>query len=181
MGDVVNFPVLLDSDLGRELIVDCVRFAEGLLDERAIRKKYRFDDSAWEALGSNDELVEKIEAEKLRRVRDGSSKREKAQALIVKAPGILDGIMNDPAASPRHRVDAIKVLDNFAANAPGQSAPATDRFIITIVMNDKVERYDKSIKPDASDIDRFNDVDTTGAIAAIAMKKSQGGDDGQPV
>ena len=39
MGDVVNFPVLLDSDLGRELIVDCVRFAEGLLDEAAVRKK----------------------------------------------------------------------------------------------------------------------------------------------
>jgi hypothetical protein len=81
VGDVVNFPVLLDSDLGRELIVDCVRFAEGLLDERAIRKKYRFDDSAWEALGSNDALIEAVEAEKVRRIRDGSTKREKAQQL----------------------------------------------------------------------------------------------------
>ena len=121
MGDTVNFPISLDSDLGRELIVDCVRFAEGLLDERAVRKKYRFDDSAWDALGDNDELVEKIEAEKISRIRNGDSKREKAQALIVKAPDILDGIMNDPAASPRHRVDAIRTLDNFAANAPGAS------------------------------------------------------------
>ena len=61
----------------------------------------------------------------------GNSKREKAQALIVKAPDILDGIMNDPAASPRHRVDAIRTLDNFAANAPGQVAQA-DRFSIVI-------------------------------------------------
>ena len=116
MGDIVNFPISLDSDLGRELVVDCVRFAEGLLDERVIRKKYRFTNDDWETLGENDALVEKIEAEKVRRIRDGSSKREKAQALIVKAPGILDGIMSDASASPRHRVDAIKVLDTFAAN-----------------------------------------------------------------
>jgi len=83
MSDVVNFPLLIDSDLGRELIVDCVRFAEGLLTEAAVRKKYRFEDNAWEALGSNDELVEKIEAEKLRRIRDGSAKREKAQQLLI--------------------------------------------------------------------------------------------------
>ena len=38
MGDVVSFPISLDSDLGRELIVDCVRFAEGILDERQVRK-----------------------------------------------------------------------------------------------------------------------------------------------
>src|SRR6476646_511677 len=125
MSDVVNFRVPLDSDLGRELIGDCVRFTEGLLDERAIRKKYRFDDSAWEALGSNDALVEAIEAAKIRRVRDGSSKREKAQMLITKAPGILDSIMTDPAASPRHRVDAIKTLDTFAANGPENTAPAS--------------------------------------------------------
>ena len=72
MGDIVNFPISLDSDLGRELVVDCVRFAEGLLDERVIRKKYRFTNDDWETLGENDALVEKIEAEKVRRIRDGS-------------------------------------------------------------------------------------------------------------
>ena len=108
MGDVVNFPISLDSDLGRELIVDCVRFAEGLLTEAAVRKKYRFDDCAWEALGNNDALIEKIELKKVRRVRDGSSKREKAQALITKAPAILDGLgkgrgcLNSRLAADRH-------------------------------------------------------------------------------
>ena len=122
MGDVVNFPISLDSDLGRELIVDCVRFAEGLLDEKAVRKKYRFDDSAWEALGNNDELVEKIEAEKVRRIRDGSSKREKAQALIVKAPDVLSDILLDNNASPRHRIDSAKTLNDFAADGRGSCA-----------------------------------------------------------
>jgi len=122
MGDVVNFPVLLDSDLGRELIVDCVRFAEGLLDEAAVRKKYRFDDATWTSLGDNEKLIEAIEVEKTRRIRNGDSKREKSQLLITKAPGILDQIMSDPAASPRHRVDAIRTLDGFAANGPAGSA-----------------------------------------------------------
>jgi hypothetical protein len=182
MGDVANFPILLDSEVGRELIVDCVRFAEGLLDERAIRKKYRFDDSAWEALGSNDALVEAIELEKLRRVRDGSAKREKAQQLITKAPNILDSIMSDSSASPRHRVDAIKTLDGFAANGPENTAPASDRFVIQINLGSDVLRFDKSIAPDPNDIDPFNDIDATpqSVIAAIATKKRDGGD-GEPL
>jgi hypothetical protein len=173
VGGVVNFPVLLDSDLGRELIVDCVRFAEGLLDERAIRKKYRFDDSAWEALGSNDELVEKIEAEKLRRIRDGSAKREKSQQLITKAPSILDSIMSDSSASPRHRVDAIRTLDGFAANGPaGTPAADRDRFQITINLGADTLKFDRSIEVNPHDVDP-NDVDTApqGVIAAIANKR----------
>jgi hypothetical protein len=182
VGDVVNFPVLLDSDLGRELIVDCVRFAEGLLDERAIRKKYRFDESAWEALGSNDALIEAVEAEKVRRIRDGSTKREKAQQLVVQAPGVLGGIMLDASASPRHRVDAIKTLDTFAANGPGAAAPASDRFQITINLGADVLHFDKSIAPDPNDVDPFNDTDTTprDVIAAIAAKKRDGGN-GEPI
>ena len=61
MGDVVSFPILLDSDLGRELIVDCARFREGNLDEKAVRKKYKLADDIWEKLASNDVLVAAIE------------------------------------------------------------------------------------------------------------------------
>ena len=38
------------------------------MTEKQVRKKYRLAESAWEALGSNDNPVEKIEAEKLRRI-----------------------------------------------------------------------------------------------------------------
>jgi len=182
MSDIsrLHSPIDTNTDLGRELIIDCVRFAEGLLTEAAVRKKYRFDDDAWEALGSNDELVEKIEAEKLRRIRDGSAKREKSQMLITKAPGILDGIMSDASASPRHRVDAIRTLDGFAANGPA-GTPASDRFVITINLGaDHVERYSKSLKSDVNDVDPFNDVDT-GVIAAITTKKLPDGGNGEPI
>ena len=71
-------------------MVDCARFREGLLEEKAIRKKYRFDEAAWEALG-NDEMVRAVEEEFVRRISDGSSKREKAQKLVVAAPDVLWG------------------------------------------------------------------------------------------
>src|SRR6476620_8795472 len=106
MGDVVNFPIALDSDLGRELIIDCCRFQEEILTEKQVRKKYRFSNDDWNRLGENDELVEKIEAERLRRVRDGSSKREKAQLLVVRAPDVAASIMLDDQANARHRLDA---------------------------------------------------------------------------
>jgi hypothetical protein len=191
MGDATEFPIILTSELGRELIVACAQFAEGLLDEKAIRKRFRFDDSAWESLGSNDELVEKIEAEKLRRIRNGSAKREKSQALIVKAPAILDSIASDVSASPRHRVDAIKTLDVMAANGP-DAAAAGPFFEITINLgadqNGKpiVEHYRKPIaidtNPSVPDDSNTNDDDVDAdVVAAIAMKKSEGGESGEPV
>ena len=152
MGDVVDLagkPAHLEND--SEFVRDLCRFAESLLDEKAIRKKYRLANDVWEALGSNDALIEAVEAEKIRRIRNGDTKREKSQSLITKAPAILDGIMSDPGASPRHRVDAIKTLDGFAANAP-EGAPPSDRFVITINLNGDVEHYDKSITINADDV-----------------------------
>ena len=185
MGNATDIPSL-DTDLGRELVVDCARFAEGLLDEKAIRKKFRFDDSAWEALGSNDELVEKIEAEKLRRIRSGQQKRERAQQLIVKAPDVLGGIMNDVAANARHRINSVKVLDDLAASGPAAATEAGPFFEITINLGSDsdgkpvVEHYRKPLAIDSnpsapddndpSDGDPFNDVDA-GVVAATAMKK----------
>ena len=128
MDDVVNLPISLESDLGRELIVDCVRFAEGILTEQQVRKKFRFDAGAWEALGSNEELIEKIEAEKLRRMRDGSTKREKAQLLVVKAPDVVAAIMNDDSANARHRIDSAKVLNDFAAPLAGAGTAGGEFF-----------------------------------------------------
>jgi hypothetical protein len=172
MGDVVDLhgqsaPTKDDS----EFVTDLARFAESIVSEADIKRKYRLADSAWEALGENDELIRAIEAERLRRVRDGSSKRERARQLVVKAPAILDSIMSDASASPRHRVDAIKVLDDFAANGP-QSAPAADRFVIQINLGSDVLKFDKSIEVNPHDIDP-NDIDTAprGLLPIIAAKK----------
>ena len=62
--------------------------------------------------------------------------------MIVRAPDILDSIMIDASASPRHRVDAIKTLDSFTTN-PQEGAAAADRFVINMVIDGQVEHYDK--------------------------------------
>jgi hypothetical protein len=151
MGDVIDLkPVSLIEN--HEFISDMCRFSENILSEKAIRKKYRLAESDWEKL-NDDELVRAIEAESLRRVRNGDCKRERAQQLVTKAPGILDGIASDVGASPRHRIDAIRTLDTFATNGP-QGAPAADRFQITINLGaDTVLKYDRSIAPDPNDRD----------------------------
>ena len=182
MGEVVSFPILLDSDLGRQLIVDCARFRENLLDEKSIRKKYRLTDDVWEKLAEDDALIRAIEDETLRRIRDGSAKREKAQVLVTRAPDVLSGILLDNSANARHRIDSAKTLNDFAANGP-QGAPASDRFSIVINLgSDCIERYDKSIAVDVNDIDP-NHLDDTpqGLLPIIAAKKSQDGGDGNAI
>ena len=183
MGEVVDLhgqPARLEDN--QEFVADCCSYAEGLLSEEAVKKKHHFDDDTWERLGNNEVLIEKIEAEKVRRIRNGSTKREKAQQLVVQAPDVLGGIMLDASASPKHRIDSAKALDAFAANGP-EAAPASDRFQITINLGSDVLHFDKSIAIDANDIDPFNDTDTTpqGLLAAIAANKRKDDGGGEPV
>jgi len=37
-----------------ELVVDCARFAEGILSEQQVRKRWHFDDATWAQLGEDD-------------------------------------------------------------------------------------------------------------------------------
>jgi hypothetical protein len=128
-----------------EFVVDLARYAEGSLSEQQVKKKYRFDDETWVRLGEDDSLVERIEAEKIRRVRDGSAARERAQQIFATAPGVLGDILHDDGASPRHRIESARELRQIAANGPEAGTPA-DRFVITINLGGGVvERYDKAI------------------------------------
>ena len=106
MGEVVDLHgqlAHLEDDL--DFVADCCRYAEKILSEEAVKKKYRFDDATWASLGDNEALIKKIEAEKVRRIRSGSAKRERAQQLVVQAPNVLGDIMLDASASPKHRID----------------------------------------------------------------------------
>jgi hypothetical protein len=146
-------PTALIND--SDFLLDFCRFSEGLLDEKFLRKKYHcFTDDDWARLGESDELVSAIEAEKIRRIRDGSAKRELAQKHIVRGPDVLNSIMMDASASPKHRIDSARTLDQFAANGPGAGAADSTRFIIQINLgDDHVERYNKSRAIDADDVD----------------------------
>jgi hypothetical protein len=177
-------PTALIND--HDFVVDFARFSEGILDEKFLRKKYRFTDEVWSSLGENDALAEAIEAEKLRRVRDGSAKRELAQKHIVRGPDVLNSIMMDAGASPKHRIDASKTLDQFAGSGSDAAAADSTRFIIQINLgDDHVERYNKSRAIDADDVDP--DAASQGVVVAIPTKKSKKiakkneNDDGEPV
>ena len=176
MGNVIDLkPAQLEDD---ELIENLARFADGTLSEAAVKSRHHLSDEDWATLGESDKLVELVEACKLRRIRNGATKRERAQIEIVDAPPILGGIMRDPAASPRHRVDAVKVLDALASTG-AEAAAAGARFEITINLGaDHIERYSKSIAIDANDTDP-NAINTTDVIAAITMNKSKDAGGGQ--
>src|SRR6476660_8121425 len=128
MGDVVE---LHPADLrdNHEFITDLARFSEGLVSEAAIKKRYYFTDEIWSKLGGDDGLIRAVEDEKLRRIKSGATKRERAQALIVEAPAILSAIMRDPGNSPRHRSGAARGLDDVSGNRP-EATPSPDRFVI---------------------------------------------------
>ena len=180
MGDVVDLhghPLILED---HEFIADCARYAENLLSEKDIKKKYHFDDATWESLGNDEKLIEAIEKEKTRRIRSGATARERAQLLYTEVPTVLGNILNDCSASPRHRIEAGKEIRMVAANGP-EAAPAADRFQITINLGADTLRFDKSIAIDPNDTDP-NDIGTTpqGLLPIIAAKKRDGGD-GEPI
>jgi len=141
-----------------EFVADLCRFAENILTEKQVRQKWHLVTNAmFDALGDDDELIEKVELEKVRRIRDGSSKREKAQLHVTRAPDVAAAIMDDPTANSRHRLDACTALNNFASNGPA-TAPAADRFIIHIDLTGSdsrpiVEKFNKSISINAHDVD----------------------------
>ena len=92
------------SRITRNSLPTTAGYSENILSEAAVKKKYRFDDATWASLGDNEALIEKIEAEKTRRIRNGDTKRERAQVLVTQAPDVLGGIMLDASASPKHRI-----------------------------------------------------------------------------
>jgi hypothetical protein len=117
---MVDVADLIDDD---DFVLAMARFADGVWTESQIKRKFCFDDATWAKLGSDDRLVEKIEALKELRIRRGDTKRERAQQRVIQAPAVLENIMMSADASPKHRIDAAKALDAFA-NGPEAAAPA---------------------------------------------------------
>jgi len=116
-----------------ELIGDLCRYAEGVLTEKQVRQKWHLaDDAVWESLGTDDSYVERVELERVRRIRSGAAKREKAQLHVVAAPDVLSGILKDPKANAKHRIDSAKALDDLAGFVPQRPGVEQDRVVIRI-------------------------------------------------
>lgn len=168
-----------------EFVADCCRFQEGVLSEAAVKKKYHFDDSTWERLGSDEGLIEVIEAETVRRVRNGRAKREKAQVLVVQAPDVMSKILLDNNASPRHRIDAGKALDALAVDPQDAGPAAREMFTITINLgDDDVRTYSKpraAGTDDDPDVIEHDRAPRSLVSASAASKRNSGGGDGEPL
>jgi hypothetical protein len=182
MSDTVSLPIALDSELGRALVADCARFSEGVLTEAAVKKRHHFDDATWEALGDNEALIEAIEAEKLRRIRSGAAKREKAQHLVVPAVDILSNIATDPTQS------AIKTLDAFADSGPKDGPAAAETlFLIKIDLSggsdDPADVYERTVALTKPASDPWPDAGSAPKelLPAIAANKHKDGGSGEPI
>src|SRR5215510_7016477 len=140
-------PDIVELRKDQGFVEDLARFADGVLTEKQVRAKYHlFDESTWTAL-NDDVFVEAVELERMRRIRSGATKRELAQLRVVAAPDVLNGILMDPRANARHRIDASKALDDLAGFAP-QAAAEQDMVQITINLGGgEVYRYGGSVKP----------------------------------
>jgi hypothetical protein len=135
-----------------ELIENLARFADGTLSEAAVKSRHHLSNEEWVALGESDRLVELVEACKLRRIRSGATKRERAQIEIIDAPPILGKLMRDPNGNGRHVIDAVKTLDALASSNGAEAAGAGALFEITINLGaDHIEHYSKSIEVNPND------------------------------
>src|SRR5262245_49351067 len=163
-------------------IADCCRFSEGILSEAAVKNRWRkvVSETDWATMGSNDELVEAIEREKIRRMRNGQTAREKAQLHAIKAPDILDRIMTDESISPRHKIEASKEIRAIAATSQ-DAAPTSERFIITINLGEDRLLINKPIAAGRLDDDgEIIDDKAPSELLAIASKREDNGG-GQPL
>ena len=166
----VASPSLINNS---ELIEDLARYAEGILSQQQVKKKWReiIDEKTWNDLGSDDVFCDAIEAAKIRRTRSGTTKREKAQQHVIQACDMLGKIALDPNASAKHRIDASKALDTFAGGS-NETTPPADRFIIRIDLSG-----DSKLK-DPNDI---LVIDATKTPAAITANKREDDSSGEPV
>ena len=153
----VRFAMSFNSDLAsslrenQELVEDLARYADGILTEKQVRQRWHLaNDEVWTSLGTDESFVERVELEKTRRIRSGATKRELAQLRVVRAPEVLDQILSNERASPRHRIDAAKALDDLAGFAPQRPGVEQDRVVIKIDLS--ADTRAKGLEPNPDDV-----------------------------
>ena len=144
-----NLVIELDSSAGRAFTIDCVRAAEGLLNDDDIKAKYEISAEDWRNITTNKALIRAIQNEREKRVRNGTAARESAAKIFARAPAVLGDILDDKSASPRHRIESARELRATASGSGDEStADAGEKFIITINMGEgHIEHYEKTIAP----------------------------------
>jgi DNA-binding CsgD family transcriptional regulator len=143
--------VELTSSTGQQFVTDCVRSAEGLTSDRELVELYAITPADWGNITKNTALIRAIQIERAARVRSGAAAKEMASKHFVRAPGVLDQIMNNEQMNARHRVEAIREMRAIAAPEKQNSQPDNGRFIIQINIGDESHTYNKSIASNPND------------------------------
>jgi hypothetical protein len=123
----------LGSDTGRALVEDFTRYTEGLLGDEDLCGAWRMTPCELTALKNDPSVVEAVRSAKYRRAQDGSAAREAARKAFLKAPRILEQILDDPLTPPRGKIDASREL-RAAAEFPTEATADTGE-LVTIVIN----------------------------------------------
>jgi hypothetical protein len=171
-------PSLIDND---EFILTMARYSEGLegYSEKEVRRRWNFTEADWTALGNDDRLVERIQESKMARVRSGAAKRDKAQQHVVAAVDVVNGIVADPKANARHRIDGAKLLDSMAGFSP-ETTTDEERVIVTINLGSDVLHFNKPVRPNPGDDSEIID-GTPGPIPGFLIEATKKDDDGNPL
>jgi hypothetical protein len=168
----------LNTDIGTGFTLDCCRHVEDLVTAEQLKAKYQLDETAWRQLAENEPLQRAVERTRERRVRSGEAAKEAALHLFLAVPNVLSSILNDSAASPRHRIEACRELRQTAAIGADAAAPAAEHFIIKIDLTAGgnpddvivVDVPDRKVGPDAKALDHDADA-TPPPLTAIAANK----------
>jgi hypothetical protein len=138
----------LDSPAGREFVTDATRAGEGLCSDDDLKAKYEIAPEDWKDIAQNTTLAKAIRAERERRIYNGTAARELAATEFATAPRVLGTILNDKAASPRHRIESARELRTTATAGTENSPDIGPKFIITIDLGaGHVEHFEKDITP----------------------------------
>src|SRR5262249_15875740 len=121
------------ANVGAQFIIDVCRHIENWFDASALRSKYGLtNDADYDALAENEKLQLAIGAAKERRIRDGTAAQEKAAHYFTQAPDVLNSILRDPAASPRHKIESARELRQVAIPASEIAGKNKEKFVINI-------------------------------------------------
>jgi hypothetical protein len=154
--------VAVDSDVGRAFALDCCRYVEELITEKELRSKYAITETAWQALETNEPLQLLVGKLKDERIRDGTAQREKGLLRWNAAIDVVHGIVQDPTAPSRARLDGARELRACAGAGAETNTPVGEKYVINIsfashkvhkVVDVKpIAREPLTIEPDEDDL-----------------------------
>jgi hypothetical protein len=140
----------LETPIAAAFVEDVCRMLETNTSAEALRTKYGLlDDGAWADLSANEPLQRLVGAQKEKRIRDGATQREKASLRWNSAIDVVNSIVQDPAASAKHRLDGAKELRAcaVAGSEADKQAGDKERYIINIRFGGNTIHKELELKP----------------------------------